>query len=187
MAGTSPENSLQGNEHRACEGDNSQSSWGSLSLSVGCRSPGGDTPVLPQCGLNPSLIWWWQQSTNSDQNVPSLWQLYNGPRRTYLNREAIVLTSCSAFFSTQQGSPRCSCRGDLSALTCELNFETPSVVLTQISETFPVGWHCAFILFFYSFKGDFTNILRSHVWLQSWHNLRVHLDAIQLLPSWKHL
>lgn len=57
MSGTSPETSLQSEELQACEGGNSKSCWDGLSLSVGCQSPGGDTPVLPQRGLNPSLTW----------------------------------------------------------------------------------------------------------------------------------
>lgn len=57
VAGTSPETSLQNDELRAREGGNSKSCWYGLSLSVGCQSPGRDTPVLPQRGLNPSLTW----------------------------------------------------------------------------------------------------------------------------------
>lgn len=75
--------------------------------------------------------------------VPSLFQLYNEPRRTWLDRGAIVLASCSAFFPARQGSPRCSCGGDLRVLTCELNLATPSTVLTWIPETFPAGHHQA--------------------------------------------
>lgn len=97
-----------------------------------------------------------------------------------------MLTSCSAFFATQWESPHCSCRGDLRALTCGLNFETPSAVLTWTPEAFPVGHHWAeYYLFVCSFKGDFKNTLCLDVWLQSWHNLGGPWDAIQLLPSQK--